>query len=91
MWISKRDYEELQNKCDTCSYKATERVIIEPLCVIYTNDAVIMSRAVYLEFCEEKMNMDNERKVMQEQIKKYQMMYADEVQKRLTLIEQLGK
>jgi len=43
MWISKRDYDEMQSSCDNCNYKLTEKVIRKPLTAIYTNNAIIMS------------------------------------------------
>lgn len=90
MWISKKEYEELQGRCNNCNYQLTERVIKEPLTAIFTNDAIIMSVDLYLKLCNEKESMDKEREDMQAALQKYQKMYADEVQKRLALIEQIG-
>lgn len=90
MWISKKEHEELQCRCDNCNYRLTERIIKEPLTAIYTDDAIIMSADIYFKLCDEKINMDKEREAMQAELQKYQKMYADEVQKRLALIEQLG-
>ena len=89
MWISKQEYEELQGRCNNCGYQLTERVIKEPLTAIYTNGAIIMSTDLYFKFCDEKTSIDKEREDMQAELQKYQKMYADEVQKRLVLIEQM--
>ena len=90
MWISKKEYEELNARCDNCDYQLTERVIKEPLTAIFTNNAIIMSVDLYLKLCDEKESIVKEREDMQSELQKYQKMYADEVQKRLALIEQLG-
>lgn len=89
MWISKQEYEELQERCNNCNYQLTEKVIKEPLTVIYANGAIIMSTDLYFKFCDEKSSMDKEREAMQAELQKYQKMYADEVQKRLALIAQM--
>ena len=93
MWISENKHKELLNKkckdqCSQCNYKAEWRCMKDGTITFFC-DAVTIS---YDLFKQLRDNAERLQKLCEEKdalIKEYQQKYADEVQKRLTLIQQL--
>ena len=94
MWIRKKKYNELLEKqnnleqaCNewTAKYKAVKEDT-----VTINNSAVVISIEMLNKLATPNIEMSKQLENTQNELVKFRQLYADEVQKRLELIEMLG-
>ena len=89
MWISKKEYEKLKaDECRKCTYKSEWKCMKEGTMTFF-HDAVTIDTNYLYRLNEENKELRTLCEEKDAQIKEYQQKYADEVQKRLALIQQM--
>lgn len=94
MWISKQEHEELNLKLrvaeqNASEWKAKYEAITKGEVTIMSNDAIIISTKTLREMLASGDDAKKSLEILRQEIEGWKQKYADEVQKRLTLIEQI--
>ena len=94
MWLSKKKYNELLEKQNNLeqvcnSWKAKYEAVKEDK-VTYIDGAIVISMKMLNELISPTIEMSKQFEDSQNELTKFRQLYADEVQKRLELIEMLG-
>lgn len=93
MWINKQRYKCLLEKLhvaeqESAILEAKYKVAIENKGTMINNDIVVISADMLQSFSAGEKAAKKELMVTQQELAKWKQKYADEVQKRLALIEQ---
>ena len=94
MWVSKKKYNELLEKQNNleqvCNgWKAKYEAVKEDK-VTFIDGAVVISTEMLNELARPNIEMSKQLEDSKNELMKFRQLYADEVQKRLELIEMLG-
>ena len=94
MWISKNKYNELLEKQNNlkqaCNEWMAKYEAVKENAVTINNSAVVISTETLNKLAIHNTEMSKKLENTQNELAKFRQLYADEVQKRLELIEMLG-
>ena len=94
MWVSKKEYEKLEHDCvrgksDSQMWQAKYEAVVKDR-VTYSDGAAILSMRMLNDLRSQGEIATQKLREVEAELAAWKQKYADEVQKRLTLIEQLG-